>query len=94
MSPAHRLLGGLKRVLRSDALNRFPHALNRDKLAVLCYHGVVPERLPPDHPQHPLTIAVDDFAEQLQPFVREKYGELWKAICVGGAETSGEEGRK
>ena len=36
---------------------------------MLCYHGVVPEGLPPEHPQHPLTVSVSDFAEQLE-FIR------------------------
>ena len=67
--------------MRSDALNRLPHALNQEKLAVLCYHGVVPERLPPGHPQHPLTIAVDDFAEQLRFLRRWFHPVTASAVC-------------
>jgi peptidoglycan/xylan/chitin deacetylase (PgdA/CDA1 family) len=56
----------LVRGLQNETLNRLVHLGNANMLTVLCYHGVVEERLGPEHHQFRTTVSTSDFAEQMQ----------------------------
>jgi peptidoglycan/xylan/chitin deacetylase (PgdA/CDA1 family) len=63
-------MGTLRRILvrglQNEALNHLIHLANANMLTVLCYHGVVEERLGPEHHQFRTTVYAGDFAEQMQ----------------------------
>src|ERR1035437_5867511 len=63
-------MGTLRRILvrglQNEALNHLIHLANANMLTVLCYHGVVEERLVPEHHQFRTTVYAGDFAEQMQ----------------------------
>jgi peptidoglycan/xylan/chitin deacetylase (PgdA/CDA1 family) len=52
--------------LQSETANRAFHFANARKLAILCYHGVTQESLPPEHHQYRTAIRAADFAEHLK----------------------------
>ena len=56
----------LVRGLRSEALNRMVHLTHANTLTVLCYHGVVEQRLGPEHHRFLTTVSASDFAEQIE----------------------------
>jgi peptidoglycan/xylan/chitin deacetylase (PgdA/CDA1 family) len=56
----------LVRGLRSEALNRMVHLTHANTLTVLCYHGVVEQRLGPEHHRFLTTVSASDFTEQIE----------------------------
>jgi len=82
------LRGLVLRTIELSGINFLIHQFNAEKLTVVCYHGVISERLGRQDPNFDTTIGVDDFTAHIEFLAR-----WFRPVTVSEVRASFQEGR-